>query len=111
MLDADKIASTVPLTTELLIEKVFGEDRDALRVRKKQRKLIRFINESTHKDDFFCNDKPFVIYCMLRLWYEGEVENLNFKESWDAASTWRIRSYKRWYYNFIADKQNQTIVV
>lgn len=111
MRDADIIARTVPLTTEILIEKVFGECRKTLRSKKKQRQLIQFIDECTHKDDFFCGDKPFVIYCMLRLWYEGEVENLNFKESWDAASTWRIRSYKRWYYMMISDKQNQTIVV
>ena len=110
MRDADIIARTAPLTTELLIEKVFGERRKTLRI-KKQRQLIRFINECTNKDEFFGGDKPFVIYCMLRLWYEGEVENLNFKESWDAASTWRIRSYKYWYYPYIADKQNQTIIV
>lgn len=111
MKDVDIIAETVPLTTELLIEEVFGEGRKTLRIKKKQRQLIRFINKCIHKVDFFCNDKPFVIYCMLSLWYEGKVENLNFKESWDAINIWHHNSYKRRYYNLIEDKQKKTIVV
>jgi len=111
MRDVDIIAMTVPLTTELLIEKVFGECRMTLRIKKKQRQLIRFVNECTNNDNFFFNNKQFVIYCMLRLWYEGKVKNLNFKKSWYAISIIRLNLYKRWYYSFIEDKQKQTIVV
>lgn len=111
MRDADIIAQTVPLTTELLIEKVFGGYKRTLRTKIRKRDLIRFINETINNPRSFSNDKPFVIYCMLRLWYEGRVEDFNFRASWETSQFTCLLSYTRWYYNFIADKQNETIVV
>ncbi len=111
MRDADKIAQTLPLTTELLIEKVFEGCKKTFKTKRKQRQLIRFIDETINNPRSFSNDKPFVIYCMLRLWYEGRVENFNFRAAWEDTMLVSFYSYKRWYDTFILDKQNQTIVV
>lgn len=111
MLDVDKIACTVPLTTELLIEKVFGGCKKTLKTKIRQKQLIRFINETLNNPGSFSNDKHFVIYCMLRLWYEHRVHDFNFRASWGDYCFRHLESYKRWYYTFILDKQNQTIIV
>lgn len=111
MLDADKIASTVPLTTELLIEKVFGGCRKTLKIKRRERQLIRFISETIKDPNSFSNDKQFVIYCMLRLWYDGRVHDLDFKAAWEAETFNCLDRYKRWYYSIICKKQQRTIVV
>ena len=64
MRDVDKIAQTVPLTTELLIEKVFSECKETLKTKIRKRQLVRFVKETINNPRSFSNDKPFVIYCM-----------------------------------------------
>ena len=56
----------------------------------------------------FSNNKQFIIYCMLRLWDEGRVDDWDFKSAWQKEN---LTGYKIWYYRYINEKQQQAIVV
>lgn len=110
MCKADEIAETLPLTATLLIEEVFCDCKETLKNKRRKRKLIQFIDEIVYQSYSFSNDKTFVIYCLLRLWYEERVDNFDFRAAWKKQRS-KLIQYKIWYYAIIADKQEKTIVV
>lgn len=108
-----EIALSEILTREVLLREIFGEKKNTLKTRKQKKRVLKMLDEilQEYNGRVWLFDEAFVIYSFLKLFEDGNVEGIQFKEAWRIHALRIAIRYGDVYERLIRKRQQEMLVV